>query len=187
MTGHTSRRSGTSGARALSILALLFFIAGLSRLGLGVVEVFAAENETLPPLERAETDRLLAALKAREEQVRQKETEMAQRQQTLEKAEQNIRDQLAALAAAEAQLLKTLSLTEAAAENDVARLVTVYENMKPKQAAELFAKMDVTFAAGFFARLRPDFAGAVMAEMDPTSAYAISAVLAGRHAGTPKN
>lgn len=174
---------------ALTIIAVIFFMAGLSRLGLGVADVLA--SETAPATDAAPqstpTDTLFAALQAREAKLLADETVLADKQTALAVAEAEIRDQLAALAAAEERLLQTLSLTESAAEDDITRLVAVYENMKPKQAAELFAQMDVDFAAGFFIRLRPDFAGAIMAELDPVSAYAISAVLAGRHARTPRN
>ncbi len=182
--------SKTRAARpTLTIIAIVFFLAGLSRLGLGVADVLAAETE-LPDDPTAlpiPTETLLAALQSREAALLANEQKLADRQSELDAAEAEIRTQLANLKAAEEQLLQTLSRTESAAEDDVVRLVSVYENMKPKQAAELFSQMDVDFAAGFFVRLRPDFAGAIMAELDPVTAYAISAVLAGRHARTPRN
>lgn len=172
---------------ALTLIALILVLAGASRLGLGVAHVVAAESEGPADPPSPETSSLLAALQAREDRLRAAETALAERQTALAAAEADIRRQLDALAQAEEQLKQTLSLTETAAEADVARLISAYESMKPKQAAELFSQMDVGFAAGFFGRLRPDFAGAVLAEMDPTIAYAISAVLAGRHAQTPRN
>lgn len=176
-----------AGQPALTLIAALFFLAGLSRLGLGVATVIAAETDMAPPeLTVAATDGLLSALQAREAKVQADEADLARQRAALVQAQDDLRAQLATLAAAEERLLQTLSLTESAAEDDVTRLVAVYENMKPKQAAELFGQMDVGFAAGFFIRLRPEFAGAVMAELDPTTAYAISAVLAGRHANTPR-
>lgn len=171
---------------ALPVLALLLTMSGASRLGLGVVAVLAAENESVTPnMEADAPDRLLAALQEREERVRQAEADLALRKLEMSEAEDAIRQQLQTLEAAEAELLSTLSLTATAAETDVARLVAVYESMNPKKAAELFAAMDVNFAAGFFARLRPEIAGLILAELDPMQAYAISAVLAGRHALAP--
>jgi flagellar motility protein MotE (MotC chaperone) len=172
---------------ALTILAVILVMAGASRIGLGVARVVAAETESPTAPGPSETSSLLAALQAREERLRAGEAALAERQSALAAAEADIRRQLDTLAQAEEQLKQTLSLTETAAEADVARLVSAYESMKPKQAADLFSQMDVTFAAGFFGRFRPEFAGAVLAEMDPTIAYAISAVLAGRHARTPRN
>lgn len=174
----------------LGVIAVLFFAAGLSRAGLGVADVIAAETEFPTPValgDAEQTETLLAALQEREARILAEEDALSEREKSLAAAQADITTQLQALASAEQQLLQTLSLTESAAEDDVFRLVAVYENMKPAQAALLFSQMDPTFAAGFFIRLRPDFAGAVMAELDPIVAYAISAILAGRHAQTPRN
>ncbi|WP_439560075.1 MotE family protein [Roseinatronobacter sp.] len=191
-TANAARKRGASSA--LMVLTALFFVAGLSRLGLGVAEVIAAESANTPanapaPEGTAQADPgdLFQSLRAREARLQQMEERQEQRAQELRQAEADIRAQLAELAQAEERLLQTIALTQSAAEDDVARLTAVYEHMKPQQAAELFTQMDVQFAAGFFARLRPDFAGSVMAALDPVTAYAISAVLAGRNANTPRD
>lgn len=187
------RQRGTSSV--LLLLSLLFLGAGMSRLGLGVAEVIAAE--TNPTAELAEEmgasdpspdpGDLFAALRAREARLEQAEASLQARQIALREAEAELERQISSLTQVEAQLAQTLRLTEGAAEQDLSRLTTVFEHMKPQQAAELFGQMDTEFAAGFMARLRPDFAGEVMAGLDPVIAYAISAVLAGRHARTPRN
>lgn len=183
------RQKGT--ASVLLVLSLLFFGAGLSRLGLGVAEVIAAEpttpDETAETVQNPDPGDLFAALRAREAQLEAAEAALQTRQAALRAAERDIEAQIATLTDLEAQLAATLRQTESAAEQDLARLTTVFENMKPQQAADLFGQMDTEFAAGFMARLRPDFAGEVMAGLDPVIAYAITAVLAGRHARTPKN
>ena len=91
-----------------------------------------------------------------------------------------------ALTDAEEKLAATLAQTDHAADKDVARLVAVYERMKPKDAAPLFEEMAPEFAAGFLARMRPEAAAAVMAGLAPPRAYAISVLLAGRNAKAPK-
>ncbi|WP_071798096.1 MotE family protein [Natronohydrobacter thiooxidans] len=176
----------------LVLLALLFLGAGMSRLGLGVVEVIAAEPEpdgiaAAPPPLAPDPGDLLAALRAREARIEQTEAELQARSEALRAAEAELERQIETLIATETRLAATLRLTESAAEDDLQRLTTVFEHMKPAQAAELFSQMDTEFAAGFMARLRPDFAGEVMAGLEPVIAYAISAVLAGRHARTPRN
>ena len=45
-------------------------------------------------------------------------------------------------------------------------MTTVYENMKPADAARIFETMDVTFAAGLLARMRPDVAAEVLTGMN---------------------
>ena len=191
-----SKHSGTS--YLLLVLTVLFFSAGVSRLGLGVAEVIAAETgpdgigEEDQAQQQAAADEapdlgdLFETLRAREARLMEAEAAFQARQETLREAEADLQRQLDQLLDAENQLKATLQLTETAAENDLHHLTSVFESMKPAQAAQLFMKMDVEFAAGFIARLRPEVAAEIMAGLDPVIAYAMSAVLAGRHANTPR-
>lgn len=192
MNARPRHRRGASSV--LVLLAVVFLAAGMSRLGLGVAHVIAAEQSTEMVLAGAESGPsgadpgdLFEALRAREARITEAEAALAARSAQMRAAEQELAAQIEALQTAEARLSATLQMTESAAEDDLLRLTTVFENMKPQQASDLFAQMDTEFAAGFIARLRPDFAGEVMAGLDPVIAYAISAVLAGRHARTPRN
>ncbi len=177
----------------LILLAAVFCAAGLSRLGLGVAAVFAADShpalapDTPPPAtEDIDPNDIYAALQMRKVQLDEQESTLQEHAHALRAAEAELQQKLDQLLSAEAQLAATLRLTETAAENDLTHLTTVFESMKPAQTAELFSHMDTEFAAGFVSRLRPDFAGEVMSALDPLIAYAISAVLAGRHARTPR-
>jgi flagellar motility protein MotE (MotC chaperone) len=92
---------------------------------------------------------------------------------------------MTALKEAETSLTATMALASSAAEDDLTQLTAVYENMKPKEAAQVFAAMDPKFAAGFLGRMRTDAAAAIMAGLEPDTAYAISVLLAGRNAAAP--
>ena len=87
----------------------------------------------------------------------------------------------------ENRLRATLAKADQAAEKDIARLTSVYENMKPAQAAPLFEAMEPSFAAGFLSRMRPDAAAGILANVDPQAAYTISVLIAGQNASVPKN
>ena len=104
----------------------------------------------------------------------------------LEIADAAIEAKLAALVAAEERLSTTLAMAEGASEGDLAQLTSLYEKMKPKDAAALFEELDPQFAAGFLSRMRPEIAAGVMAGLSPKAAYTISVVLAGRNAMVPK-
>ena len=110
---------------------------------------------------------------------------MAARQSELASAEAEIAIRLEELRVAEEELSKTLSLAERAAETDVSRLTTVYENMKPRDAAALFSTMSPDFAAGFIGRMNAEAAAAILTGLEPDTAYAISVVLAGRNVDVP--
>ena len=193
-----TRRPRRAGRGALGLIAGLMIAAGLIRITDGVGKVMALETTghstgDAAPFATGDctpdggTAALLAALRERESTLASSETTLEERKQALRIAEDTIAARLDELKAAEAQLSSTLALADSASEDDLARLTTVYENMKPKEAALLFSEMEPDFAAGFLARMRPDAAAAVMAGLDPKIAYGISAVLAGRNATVPKN
>lgn len=145
--------------------------------------VETTELAQCPPAQEAEA--VLAAFSDREADLSSREAYLAQRQADLAQAEAELTARLTELAAAEASLQETLSLAERAAETDVARLTTVYENMKPRDAADLFSTMAPEFAAGFIGRMNPESAAAILTGLEPDVAYAISVVLAGRNADVP--
>lgn len=138
-------------------------------------------------MNRRDVSRLLTALQERETRVSEREEQVALRSKALSVADEEIEKRLAALAKMEETLRQTLALADGAAEDDLARLTTVYENMKPKDAAALFETMEPDFAAGFLGRMRPDAAAAVLAGLSPEAAYSISVILAGRNANAPKS
>ena len=110
---------------------------------------------------------------------------MIERMQALKLADEEMERKLAALVAAEEDLRATIAMADTAAEGDISRLVKVYENMKPKQAAALFEQMNPEFAAGFLGRMRPESAAGIMAGLSPGAAHSFSVVLAGRNAEAP--
>ena len=187
-------RTARAPRRALGVRAALLAVSGLLRLGEGAGRAFAGAADE--PAAAAAPDpacgtpgalELLASLRAREEKLAAREAEASRREAAIVEARTEAQALLAELTARQQDLARTLTIADEAAEGDVARLVAVYENMKPKEAAPLFEVMDPGFAAGFLARMRPEASAAVLAGLDPQKAYAISAELAGRNAAAPGN
>lgn len=180
---------------ALSVLFVILAVSGLLRFGLGAGHALdAAATEATPVADTAACvagDESLRAMfddfKARETRLKQREDMIAVREKAVALAGSQTEKRIAALEEAERKLAATIALADQAAEKDVARLVAVYERMKSKDAAALFAEMEPGFAAGFLSRMRPEAAAAVMAGLDPKTAYAISVTFAGRNAAAPKN
>ena len=131
---------------------------------------------------RSEIQALLDAIRDREAAVDKRQEELQEREEKLAQLEKDLSAKLEELVAAEDKLRDTLALAQSASENDIGNLVSVYENMKPKQAAALFQVMDPEFAAGFVGRMNPQQAAAIMANLTPEISYTISAILAGRNA-----
>ena len=179
---------------ALRLIVILLLGSGLIRLGT-VGAAIARDTGSLTeqmddPLHNCvpdpELDGLFEVIKSRTEQLDVQELALLTREKDLEAAEILIQSNLERLVAAEDRLAKTIDMVDGASEDDLGRLTTVYESMKPKTAADLFSQMTPDFAAGFLGRMSPKAAGEIMSGLTPEDAYAISVVLAGRNANVPK-
>ena len=185
---------------ALLVILFCFLGSGLIRVwesGAAIAEEVGSLAATEQPAPKAmtaqvcppqlEPESLLLAIREREAQLDARESRLGDREQVLRISRLKIDEQLAALEDAEKKLTATMAIADEAAEKDIVRLTTVYENMKPKDAAALFEAMEPAFAAGFLGRMRPDAAAGIMAGLNPQAAYTISVILAGRNANAPKS
>ncbi len=193
------KRRGRPNRGTLLLISSLLIGSALIRAGSDAGQAFARSEEPHEVEKPEETvaaasceqppdvAAMLAAFRQREERLKSSEEKMRNRIQALAVADQEIERKMTALTAAEERLRETIALADTAAEDDISRLISVYENMKPKDAAALFEEMDPDFAAGFLGRMRPEAAAGIMAGLEPNTAYTISVVLAGRNASVPKN
>lgn len=201
------RRRAARPSRALLFLSLCFIGSAALRLGdVGVAVAQTArpdaaltppEPTVLPPAPppkdatlaeqaavcQADPGPLLTAIRARAAELESREAAIAERESLMTVTEARVRAEIGKLEQAEKALAATLALADGAAERDVAHLVGVYENMKPKEAAQVFGEMDPNFAAGFLSRMRADAAAGVLSAMAPPDAYAVTVIMAGRHVG----
>lgn len=188
-----ARKTSRLGRRSLPVIAALFMASAGLRMTEGAWTAWA---KTLGSSEQAASGdcmsdesitALLQDLRAGEDRLNQRESRLAERAKAIQVAELRLEERIETLRSAEEDLARTLSIADKGAEEDVARLVALYENMKPKEAAPLFAEMAPDFAAGFIAQMRPDAAAALMGSLEPKTAYSISVLLAGRNANAPRN
>jgi flagellar motility protein MotE (MotC chaperone) len=185
-------RRKKTGPSVLQVITCLLVASAVLRLATEVGPAMANEGAdiphdeaSVPAADMGTTDSLLSALQARERRLTERQAQLTARMEALRVAEEEIDQKLEELVAAEARLSATIALADTAAESDLAQLTTVYENMKPREAADLFAQMPPQFAAGFLGLMRPDAAASIMTELDPEIAYSFSVVLAGRNADVP--
>ncbi len=195
MTGETKRSAGKTRRRTgrgiLWVIAFSLFASAILRLGgetgHAIANGLSSSDAGTPQECTPDPDiaSVLALLQEREADLAAREAALDERAQAISVAEAQVRKNLDALKAAEDELERMIALSAEAAEDDLSQLTSVYENMKPKQAAQVFAAMDPEFAAGFLSRMRTDAAAQIMAGLDPETAYAISVLLAGRNATAP--
>ncbi len=175
------------GVRPLIFVVMVLLLSGVTRFGMMTTQASAADT-ILPSESSSNThtqdeifSELLADLQAREQLLDAREVAVRDRMIALQIAEQTIEENLTALVAMEVRLEQTLAIASTAAAEDLSRLVSVYENMKPADAAALFQAMPPNFASGFLSRMRPDSAAQVMSGLPPEFAYAISVIIAGQN------
>lgn len=188
-----------NGRGSVLLISCLFLGSAAIRVGSEAGKAVAVESslpavttqisQTAGPqteMSREVLSEMLQAFNKREERIERLEREIEIRQKALAVADEEIEKRLVVLQQAEESLGSMLAIADTAAEDDLATLTTVYENMKPKDAAALFEEMEPGFAAGFLGRMRPDSAAGIMAGLSPQKAYTISVLLAGRNADVPK-
>jgi flagellar motility protein MotE (MotC chaperone) len=124
--------------------------------------------------------RLLQNLGERRGQLDAREQAMDTQIKLLSAAEMKLDAKIKALTALKAELqgLTTQANAQKAAESD--RLVSVYEKMKPKNAAPIFAALDDGVRLPVAAKLRPQTLAAILAEMSPLEAKKLTERLAAR-------
>ena len=183
----------------VGVIGLLFLGSAVLRIATGAGSVWAADQPApvaappavtahalpAPALCQTEADlqRLLDALLSREAAVESEEARITARLAELAETEARAKAAQAEAEVARAALEDTMALADSASETDLAQLTQMYERMKPKAAAAVFATMEPEFAAGFVGRMQPDAGAAVLAAMPPEAAYSVSVILAGRNAG----
>jgi flagellar motility protein MotE (MotC chaperone) len=128
--------------------------------------------------------RILQTLGERRGQLDAREQAMETQTKLLTAAELKLDAKVKALMAlkAELQALTTQANAQKAAEAD--RLVTVYEKMKPKAAAPIFATLNDDVRLPVAAKLKPQTLAAILAEMSPAEAKKLTERLAARLAQT---
>lgn len=108
-------------------------------------------------------------------------TEISEREIALAAIETKIEAQMKAVEKVNNALQVKIDHIKSLANEDLKHLVSMYQTMKPKQAAEIFNSMDPAFAAGFLREMNSEKAGLIMANMDARKSYSISILIAGQN------
>ena len=177
-------------AGPLLIMAVLFFSSGAVRVAANLnateTDPITEPSPEQPPeqcLQQEGVEKLMGYIRERQERLVVQDRQISDRMAVLQVAEQELQRTLQMVEAAEAKLQSSLAFASRAMNEDLASLIAVYESMKPKEAASLFAAMPPEFAAGCLAQMRSEIAAQIMAGLTPDQAYGISVFIAGRNAG----
>ena len=148
----------------------------------GVV-VFPEQNpQSVSPSERA----ILERLQARRQELEQRAREIEIRESLLKSAEKRIEGRVEEAKATEA---KISTVAGQKAEQDAARfksIITMYEGMKPKDAAKVFDRLEMSVLYDIASQIAPRKMSDILGLMQPEAAERLTVELA-RRAGTDKS
>jgi flagellar motility protein MotE (MotC chaperone) len=137
----------------------------------------------ISPSERA----ILERLQARRQELEARSREIDIRESLLKEAEKRIETKVGEMKAIEA---KNAANNEQKAEAENARfkgIVTMYENMKPKDAAKVFDRLEMPVLIEIAAQIAPRKMSDIMGLMQPDAAERLTVELARRASGDPLN
>lgn len=130
---------------------------------------------------------LIADLSTREKRLDEQARQLDIRSRQVSEMEQELAVAISRLQESEEKLSQTIEVARDASSGDIERLVGIYTNMKPKDAAVIFEQMPPGFSAGFLTQMDPSVAAGIVSNMSPNSAFAVSVHVAGRNMDVPSN
>ena len=121
---------------------------------------------------------LLESLAARREELEARARELDMREVVLSATEQRVDENIAELKKLQASVEKLIGRFDERKEARIKSLVTIYEKMRPKDAARIFNELDLTTSLAVLERMREGKAAAIIANMSATKAKAVTNDLA---------
>lgn len=134
------------------------------------------EPVTISAAERA----LLERLSERRQELEKRESELEMRDTLLKEAEKRLETRLNELRDAEARIVAATQKKEEADLQRLKNLVSMYENMKAKDAAKIFDRLDIRLATDVAKLIQPRRMSDILAQMSPESAQKLTVELASR-------
>lgn len=100
----------------------------------------------------------------------------------IEQSRLSLSKTLTELVTSSADRPKVQAVRQEDVEADVARLVSVYDQMKPEQAAVVVSNLPPDFAAEILMRVQPENSARIMASIDPNQAAVLTSYMGSRRA-----
>jgi len=143
------------------------------------VDQLPAQDQPVSPAERA----VLERLQSRRQELDARAREMDIRDSLLKAAEKRVESQVQDLKATESRIT---AANEQKSEADAARfkgIVTMYENMKPKDAAKVFDRLEMPVLFEIASKIAPRKMSDILGQMSPDVAERLTTEMARRATG----
>jgi flagellar motility protein MotE (MotC chaperone) len=124
--------------------------------------------------------KVLQSLGSRRGQLDQREKSIDLQLQLLAVAENKLDGKLKTMQALKTQVAALIKQAENQQDAEIARLIVIYETMKPKDAASRMALMDDSVRVPIAAQMKAPILSAILAKMAPEEAKALTEKLANR-------
>ncbi|HTP93053.1 MAG TPA: flagellar protein FlbB [Xanthobacteraceae bacterium] len=128
------------------------------------------------PSERA----ILERLQQRRQELDTRARELDIRESLIKSAEKRMEGQLAELKEVEARIASETQQKEAAEDARFKGLVTMYENMKARDAAKIFDRLDIGILLKVASQINPRRMSDIMAQMSPEMAQRLTVEMASK-------
>lgn len=156
--------------------------AGPSDVSTTKPEDVAAEPDpakAVSPAERA----VLERLQARRQEIETRAREIDIRENLVKTAEKKLEGKLQELKATEARITSAEGQKAKAEAARMKDLVTMYENMKPKDAAKVFDRLDIAVLYQIASQITPRKLSDIVGQMQPENAERLTVEIARRAGG----
>ena len=134
------------------------------------------------PGERA----VLERLQTRRQELDTRSREMEMRESLLKAAEKRLEDKVSELKEAEGRVNTAMGTRDKVEAERFKGIVTMYENMKPKDAARIFDRLDMKILVDVSTQIKPAKMSEILAQMSPDNAERLTVELAARATAKPK-
>ncbi len=121
---------------------------------------------------------VLQSLGKRRESLQQQEGQLDLREKLLQATEERIKQQVEELKKLEGRIEAAVEAKKKQEEDEIAGLVTMYENMKPKDAARIFDRLSLPILLKVVRQMKPRKMADVLARMSPEAAERLTVAIA---------
>ncbi|MAL97695.1 MAG: hypothetical protein CL583_04505 [Alteromonadaceae bacterium] len=136
-----------------------------------------AEPERKEPEACLMPEEMLQVIQAEREFVEKQREDLAKRQAEIDLASEKLKLEQSRLDELKGALEGLLAKAEAAQTDDVRRLVALYSNMKPKDAANIMNDLDIEVSVMVLGTMSERTAAPILAGLNPVRARAISKII----------
>ena len=122
-------------------------------------------------------EEVLQSLARERELIAAQKQDLASRQSELALAKEKLEIEKTALLELKSDIEDLLARVKAAETEDLERLISFYENMKPSEAARIMDDLDIEVTILVLAKMKPRAAAPILAKMSPVRARAVSKII----------